>query len=145
MGDADKRTVQRSDTWHLSDEREFIENVLYQRVNFFIVFYSLILTSAVGARQQLQLTIILILGAIVCTLLTVSIYLVQQKLDILIRLVRADGNHPARTVYDKINRLKWLHDKGVDRKLICYMVPGICSLSLLVGICLSIGNVITTQ
>lgn len=38
--------------WTASNEREFIERLLYQRINFLIVFCSLILGAAVTAGLQ---------------------------------------------------------------------------------------------
>lgn len=136
------------DIWNISDERQFIENLLYQRVNFFIVFYSLILAGALSAHSQSHLKMVLVLGTIVSVLFTVSIYLLQHKLEALINIVRGDAHHPAAIVYEEIRKSKrkrWftvLHEKGIDRKLIGYYVPGICSLSLLLGAYLSIVEVI---
>lgn len=134
------------DSWSISNERQFIENLLYQRINFFLVFYSVILAGALNTRLQSHLRVVLLLGTTVCLLLTVSIYLLQQKVEILIKMVRTD-EHPAAIVYHNVKESKpglvnALHDKGIDRKLIGYYVPGICSLSLLLGLCLSMAGII---
>jgi hypothetical protein len=123
--------------WTMSDERAFIENLLYQRINFLIVFCALVVEAAVTAGlQRPYRTIILALGALVCILFATSICLLQPKLEILIRQVRNARNHPAEIVYAELQknaRFKKIHKWGIDRILVGYLVPWTCALSLLIA------------
>lgn len=47
-----------SPVWDMSQERAFIENLLGQRFNFFLVFFSLTVAGSVNAKAQIHLQII---------------------------------------------------------------------------------------
>jgi hypothetical protein len=131
------------DKWSMSDERQFIENLLVQRVNFLILFYSLILGGALNTHKQGHLTIVLFLGTLICGLLTMSIFPLEKKLEILIAEIYNDDNHPAKKIRDQAKQktespcLPWAF-RGCDRKIIGYWIPLICAMSLLLGFILSL-------
>jgi len=85
--------------WDMSKEREFIDQLLGERFNFFILFFSLTLNEALdnpGQEPTFFLPSILLVGAVVSWLLSMSIFRLQQKLDVILREVHnKNGDHPA--------------------------------------------------
>ena len=51
-------------TCDLSQEREFMENLLNQRFNFLLVFFSLVIAGALAARSHDQAVLVLQVGAV---------------------------------------------------------------------------------
>ena len=81
--------VQREDTasvgsWDLSDEREFIENLLCQRFDFLLVFYSLVVAGAFSTDNALNFNLVFTAGAFICVLLAVSIMRTHNKLEMVL-------------------------------------------------------------
>jgi hypothetical protein len=111
--------------WDLSQERAFIENLLGQRFNFLLVFFSIFIAGAVQARDwPLLQAIVLSLGAAIALCLMLAIGRTQQKLDIVLGLLFSDYTHPATIVNN-------LAGRGSRRRMVGYVVPCICFASLL--------------
>jgi hypothetical protein len=70
------------ETWDLSQERALIENLLCQRFNFLLVFYSLIVAGAFTTSSQRNFNIVLTVGAIISSLFALPIARAQHKLDL---------------------------------------------------------------
>lgn len=107
-------------SWDISEERAFIENLLSQRFNFFLVFFSLVIAGAMSAPSQLFFQTILTLGALICWLLALTVFRSQQKLDVLLSKIFEDKSHPATEANDACL------NKGSRRKIIGYIIPKIC-------------------
>lgn len=112
-------------TQELIAERAFIENLLSQRFNFFIVFFSLIVNAAILAIDKIYFKPILITGAIISWMISLTIFRSQQKLDIL--FTDLPEEHPAKKVNEKANK-GWL--RYSMRRIIGYYLPALCSLLL---------------
>jgi sulfite exporter TauE/SafE len=109
-----------SPRWDLSQERMFIENLLGQRITFMLVFVGLVANAAVQVRAAAEISAaIIIFGMILCYLIAGAIWRSQQKLDIIIQLIKMDVDHPL-TVVDSL--------AGPDsrRKIIGAMLPWVC-------------------
>lgn len=115
------------DSWTMSQEREFIENLLSQRFNFFLVFYSIIIAGLVTVKNEIYVQIILMLGAIIITLLASVLKRSQQKLDLILEELFKDEKHPAKISDDLAG------SGGSRRKLIGIWIPAICYLTLIIG------------
>lgn len=88
--DKDKRAPR----WDISQERAFVENLLGQRFNFLLLFFSIFVTGAVNAREAPVLqAIVLSLGAIIALFLALAIWRTQRKLDLI--LAHLGKTHPA--------------------------------------------------
>ena len=110
--------------WDMSQERAFIENLLGQRFNFLLVFFSIVVAGSVQARElPLLQALVLTLGAGIVLCLTLVIARAQQKLDIILGLLFENQQHPARVANDRARG-------GSRRKLIGYVVPRICFCTL---------------
>jgi hypothetical protein len=132
-----------TDKWSKSDERKFIEDLLYQRVNVLLTLFAAVIAGALQVKVQSHLTIILALGAVLCLVLAPSVVLLHHKLNDLIELVREDEEHPASIVYRRIVQkgcLATLHMRGVDRNMVGYVLPVACVALLLLGAWLSLNG-----
>jgi hypothetical protein len=107
--------------WDMGAEREFIENLLGQRFNFLLVFFSIFVAGAVQAKDSPVLqALVLTMGAVIATFLATAIFRTQRKLDFVLGLL--DSTHPA-SVTDRLR---------TGRRIVGYYIPFICSVTLLV-------------
>jgi hypothetical protein len=131
-------------SWSLSQEREFTENLLCQRFNFLLVFYSLVIAAAFTTSLQVNFSVVLTMGALICSLFTLPIARAQHKLDlILLHLGKEEQEHPTHrtdewatdlTAVPKV--LRPLVRKS-RRRMIGYWIPVLCSVTLWLGALLS--------
>lgn len=71
----------------LNGERIFLENLLQQRFNFFIVTFSLIMAAGTAADSPSQLDFVLSVGFSLCLLHGFCVYRVFVKVDAALRLL----------------------------------------------------------
>lgn len=121
-----------SPRWDISQERQFVETILGQRFNFFLVFFALICAGALNAREwasYLQ-TSILTLGALICFALALAIMRAQHKLDLILAELGKDSRHPFTFINARAGRwsMRWL---------IGYGVPVACTAALAIAAILS--------
>ena len=69
----------KPEDWNMSDEREFMENLLCQRFNFFLILFSLFLTAAFTAQNKITTGLVLAVGSFVCLLVWLTIYRAHWK------------------------------------------------------------------
>jgi hypothetical protein len=123
-------------TWDMSQERAFIENLLSQRFNFFLVFFSIVIAGAVNAKLQSHLHIILGIGFLVCVLLALTLDRSQEKLDLILEELFADEKHPACIINKKATI-------GCSRRqIIGYTIPRLCCSLLLLGFIFSLLDIL---
>lgn len=120
-----------SPVWDMSQERVFIENLLNQRFNFFLVVFSLVLAGAINSKIQLHLQIVLTLGAVVTTLFAAVIGRSQEKLDLILTDLFSDPSHPAAIIDKRAKK------GGSQRRLIGIWIPRICCGLLITGAALA--------
>jgi hypothetical protein len=72
--------------WDINQERMFLENLLAQRFNFFLVTFSLFLGGAASANSQLKLQLLLFCGLILCLLMWAIVYRIYIRVDITLRM-----------------------------------------------------------
>lgn len=65
----------------LNTERVFLEGLLQQRFNFFIVAFSLVIAAGTAAGSKSELFFVLIVGFLFCLLLGLCVYRVFVKVD----------------------------------------------------------------
>lgn len=126
----------KSPAWDMSQERAFIENLLGQRFNFFLVFFSLVIAGSVNSKTQLHLQIILGIGTAVCVLLATTLTRSQEKLDLILDDLFSDPSHPATIIN---NRAK---PCGSRRKVIGSVIPRLCCSLLIVGFICALTDVL---
>lgn len=130
------------DDWSLSDERAFMENLVQQRFNFLLVVYSLVIAGAVSTTSQTKFDIALIIGAVLCTLVSLTVYRAHVKLDQLLIMLHAKPNHPVSIASTKVKELGWRGLFGVAWT-IGSLIPFLCSVSLIVAAALALLGILT--
>ena len=81
--------------WDISQERAFLENLLGQRFNFFLVFFGLVIAGSIQVRALPQIqALILAFGTIVSFLMMLTLFRAQAKLDLIFGLLIKDPHHP---------------------------------------------------
>ena len=129
--------------WSLSQEREFIENLLCQRFDFLLVFYSLIVAGAFQTQSQLNFALAFTVGALICIVFSISIFRTQKKLDLILDEIESiDEDHPFVRIENMSKTSKMPKSywgimkylgvvKGSGRYIVGYCIPGLCSITLL--------------
>ena len=131
-------SASKADKWDMSKERELIDNLLGQRINFFLVFFALMMNGALDARAHNDTQLmngILVVGATVSLLLALSIGRLQKRLDVILTEVRAVTTHPATVI---MNKMSWSPEQ--DGHIIGYWVPGVCVFAAVAFLILSISG-----
>jgi hypothetical protein len=129
-----------SPVWDMSQERVFEENLLSQRFNFFLLFFSLVVTGSVNAKTQVLFNTILGIGSLVCVLLAVVLAHTQQKLDLILKDLFTDESHPA-TIIDR----RVMKGGMSRRRMIGLYIPWICCIILIIGLALALAGVVEVR
>ena len=101
------RYKENRDDWSMSDEREFIENLFNQRLNFYIVVYSLVITGTLVAKQDQDRVYVLLIGIFLCFVLGLSMYRSCHKLLLILKLLHRTKQHPVRRSGRLARRYDW--------------------------------------
>lgn len=112
--------------WDMSQERVFMETLMNQRFNFFLVFIGLILNAAVNSQDDTYFRGILVLGSVIALLLTWPIFRAHRKLDTIFLLLKKDVLHPLAFV-DSQHKGGWS-----ARWLLGWGIPGLAAFILVV-------------
>jgi glucan phosphoethanolaminetransferase (alkaline phosphatase superfamily) len=140
--------------WDMSQEREFIENLLSERFNFFLVFFSLVIAGVLSASAVWHLWTVLVFGTLICFLLALTLFRAQQKLDVILAILSEDKQHPAKISDDLAQKpevrakvpflVRW-SIAGSRRRLIGYWIPLLCVLFLILLFVLALLGVINPE
>lgn len=109
--------------WDISQERMFIETLLNQRFNLFLVFYSITLVGFVNSNTPFLGEVILVIGSIVSIMFTVVLMRTQHKLDEILKIIFTDSEHAATIINSAVGH-------SGKRKLIGRTIPIICCIFL---------------
>lgn len=118
-----------SPVWDMSQERVFIETLLNQRFNFFLIFFSLVVGGALNTKVQLHFQLVLTLGTLVCLLFAAVLERSQEKFDLIFKDLHTDLTHPL-TIIDRRAR-----SGGSRRKWIGRFIPAVCCVGLITASC----------
>jgi hypothetical protein len=127
-----------SPVWDMSQERAFTENLLGQRFNFFLVFFSLVIAGSINAKSQLHFQVVLTIGAIICLLLARVLARTQKKLDLIIDDLITDPCHPIAIIDRRCG-------PGSVRRTIGFHVPRLCCAVLVIGALLAWSGILKTS
>ena len=112
-----------SPVWDMSQERMFIENLLCQRFNYFLIFFSLTIAGFSNAKNEWIGETMLILGAVIITMLANVLRWNQKKLNIILDDLYNDESHPAKIIDDMAGKNR--------RKVMGIYIPSICSITII--------------
>ena len=91
----------------MSEERQFFENLYNQRINFFIIVYSLIVVGTLAAVDPQVRIYVLFTGCVIIIMLALSLYRACHKLSLIIELLKRTKGHPIRRIDKLAHRYKW--------------------------------------
>ncbi len=111
----------KSEQWTMSQEREFIENIVVQRFNFFLLFFTLIVAGAVGVKSEVSLKAILGVGALVSWMISYTLIIANWKLNRILEKLLPD--HPYSIIDRDVSHIS-------GRNWIGFWIPVVCSLAL---------------
>jgi len=136
MSDQPKPSI--GSNWGLAEERQFMENLVCQRFNFLLVFFTLVVGGAIACEEQLHLKIILWLGTIIILPMTLTIIGAHWKLEQILKRIFEEENH-AITVIHRAGRgysVRWM---------IGYLIPAFCAVVLILGAFLASNGVLQVK
>ena len=125
--------------WSYFSEREFVENLVSQRFNYFIVVFSLFITASATVKDVKSLIIILCLGIITLSVIGFTIYRTHVWLDIVFKILHnlPEKNHLFKIIREEQEESKWIkRHHGSVNKMIGIYIPLFCCLSLIIGLIL---------
>ncbi|MFN0196051.1 MAG: hypothetical protein ACKVT0_04855 [Planctomycetaceae bacterium] len=126
-------------SWDLSQERQFIENLLCQRFNFLLVFYSLIVAGSLTTSVFANFIAVLFLGALICSLLVLPTARAQYRLNAILNFLKHQDGHACNISDKLIEDEKSLEGlccclrlivKYSQRNWIGYWIPMLCAGTL---------------
>jgi hypothetical protein len=107
MNDTEKNSAQEvCSEWSLSQEREFMEELVQKRFNFLLVVLTLVLGGALSAGSTAKLKIILTVGSVILALVSATLFRAYVKLDEVLKVLHQDPRHPIAIIQ------KRLQDRG---------------------------------
>jgi hypothetical protein len=117
----------------MSQEREFMEGLLNQRFDFFLVLFAATIGGAASVwSNDSARFLILLIGLVVECLLSQVLARAQEKLNLILQELEKDPAHPFKIIDDKANRT------GSKRNLVGYCIPRLCCTVLLLSIAFSV-------
>ncbi|MFA7229039.1 MAG: hypothetical protein WC061_08385 [Melioribacteraceae bacterium] len=112
LGSRNKDNNPDSPGWNSVQERTFLENLLNQRISFFLIFFSLIIAGTVFIKSKIFFLAIMSIGVVISWVLALTIFVTVNRLGSL------DNKLFARIV-------RWL---------IGYFLPFFCSMLITIAL-----------
>ncbi len=112
--------------WSLNQERMLTEQLFNQKINFFLLFFALVIIGALVTRSSELFNTVLFIGAIICWILTLSIISTARRIGAIAKALKGEKEHPLNTITFGILG-------KVSRLLIGYVLPIACSLIITSG------------
>jgi hypothetical protein len=146
-----------SPVWDMSQERVFMETILNQRFQFFLLIFSAAIAGSLNAKYPAHLKVVLCVGSTVCWLFALLLFHSQRKVDVVLdEHIFANPEHPAKIINDDCKRLPFsknrfwdffgcqvLRIRGSKRKYVGYYIPFVCCSLLTIGAVLSLVGIIS--
>jgi|GEM_PF-637787 len=126
------QNIQENYQWNFSQEREFVENLFCQRINFLLIIYAVFITAASCASSQMILFTVLSLGTVLCLLVWFPIRRAYVKLDVNFIILHNLPQHPFEFIRTEMTG--WRHKPVLNVNwIIGNVVPWFCILTLAAG------------
>jgi len=127
----------KAPVWDMSQERVFVFTLVNQRLQFLILFCSIVVAGAINAQSQGRVQFVLILGAIIAWLFSAVIIQTQARLTAVLNIIEQDPTHPYTIVTLQTKQ------KYRIQPLVSYLIPVICSITLTIGGVLALFGILT--
>ena len=128
-----------SPVWDMSQERVFMETLLNQRVNFFLVLFSITVAGGINADLGWRLCTILLLGTVLSILLMMALNRNQEKLSLIFAELEKDTSHPV-TIIDKKAK-----PNGSRQRMVSIWLPRICVTLLVLATLTSVFSTLRNE
>jgi len=110
----------------------FVFTLVNQRLQFLILFFSIVVAGAINTQSLAHMQFVLFLGAIISWLFSAVIVQTQTRLTSILNIIEEDPTHPYTIVTTRTGQ------KQRIQPLVSYIIPVICSLTLTIGSILSL-------
>ncbi len=96
--------------WTFSQERQFMEDLVYKRLTLFLTISAALIAGAINLRDSPVIaTALLVVGTALCWVLQQTVHRAQLKLDIILQILFEDDGHPTgrvNNIYTDKNRVR---------------------------------------
>lgn len=110
--DPEQRKTTAHAQWSMSQERQFMEELVYKRLTLFLTVSGALIAGAINLRDSPWIaTAVLLAGTILCWILQQTVHRAQIKLDIILQILFADTTHPTGRIeelYNDKNRVRFV-------------------------------------
>ncbi len=117
-----------SSNWDLNQERVFTESILNQRIQFFLIFFAIIVAGVVLTYSTSKIFVLLILftGAIISWALSLTIFRLYGRVKQILRNLSQSDTHPFAVIgkRTKGKSMGWI---------VGYFIPVFCSSIITIG------------
>lgn len=105
----------------LDQEREYIEGLLNDRFNYYLVFASLLLLATFGNNSLTDevRAILLLAGALVSGLIAYTVGRTRHLLEVLLNRLRADESHPYGIAFRAVGEDHRFYRRNANDILLC--------------------------
>jgi len=125
---------QKKDAWDFYDERDLLETILHNRLNFLLLAYSLFLTAYFMVRDHNDKLTLLIIGFIIIFLLATEIFRAYIRFRLLLKMIYClDDKDVVPIIRNEFKTLK-IHKFFPHSSIIGFILPGVMLVSFIIGI-----------
>jgi hypothetical protein len=117
----------KAPVWDISQERVFVFTLVNQRLQFLILFCSMVVAGAINTQSPERVQFILIIGATISWLFSAVIVRTQARLTAVLNIIEQDPTHPYTIVTLQTKQ------KYRIQPLVSYVIPALCSITLTIG------------
>ena len=133
--------------WSVIQEREFIEKLFYNRSHYFLLVYTLFLTASAMPHSKSVTLFLLFTGIFVLLFTWIPMIKAYIRLDLIFAIIRefpdAEEKEDEKNVFRMLDKGLIGHTNPIRNvrvnKLVAYLLPAVCILSLIVWIVMIIG------
>lgn len=113
--------------WTLSQERCFMEDLVYKRLTLFLTVSGALIAGVINLRDDPPVAAaLLIFGTALCWVLQQTVHRAQLKLDIILQILFAIDTHPTGRVNDLLNDKSRVRLVGVAvPSAMCLLLSGL--------------------
>ena len=122
----------QQNSWDMSQERAFMENLFCQRFNFFLIVFSVVLGSAATATNQNKQTAVLGLGCFLCALIALTMYRIYAKLMAILGQLHRTPDHPVSIIGNLVKH-QLLSSLGGVNWIVGWFIPLVCTVILAIA------------
>jgi hypothetical protein len=121
---------QMENDWNIYKERELLHTIINQRVNFLLLFASVVIAGAAQANEHFVRAAVMTFGTFICSFLSFAVYQSERKLMVVVKIIHQNKDDLATKVH--IEGGGWM-----VHKIIGFVLPTAIWASLCIGMILA--------